>query len=96
MDAVVLANYATEHAPYAVKVLDSGRHVCSEAPACRTLAEAVELVARRLYSIRLPSPNATAEKSLLEDRRDAHRQFHSAARLMPVHNVNRHLPIRFL
>lgn len=26
MDAVVLANYATEHAPYAVRLLDSGRH----------------------------------------------------------------------
>lgn len=44
MDAVVLANYATEHAPYAVKLLDSGRHVCSEVVACQTMAEAVQLV----------------------------------------------------
>ncbi|HEX2952071.1 MAG TPA: Gfo/Idh/MocA family oxidoreductase, partial [Armatimonadota bacterium] len=44
MDAVVLANYATEHVPYAVKLLDSGRHVCSEVLACQTLAEAVQLV----------------------------------------------------
>lgn len=44
MDAVVLANYATEHAPYAVKLLDSGRHVCSEVLACQTMAEAVQLV----------------------------------------------------
>jgi len=30
LDAVVLANYATEHAPYAIRLLESGRHVCSE------------------------------------------------------------------
>ena len=44
MDAVVLANYATEHAPFAVKLLNSGRHVTSEVLACQTLAEAVALV----------------------------------------------------
>jgi predicted dehydrogenase len=44
MDAVVLANYATEHAPFAVKLLNSGRHVCSEVVACQTMAEAVQLV----------------------------------------------------
>ncbi len=44
MDAVVLANYATEHAPYAVRLLDSGRHVTSEVLACQTMAEAVALV----------------------------------------------------
>lgn len=44
MEAVVLANYATEHAPFAVRLLDSGRHVCSEVLACQTLAEAVALV----------------------------------------------------
>jgi predicted dehydrogenase len=44
MDAVVLANYATEHAPYAVRLLDSGRHVCSEVLACENMAEAVALV----------------------------------------------------
>ena len=44
MDAVVLANYATEHAPYAVRLLDSGRHVCSEVLACETMAEGVALV----------------------------------------------------
>lgn len=43
MDAVVLANYATEHAPYAVRLLDSGRHVCSEVLAVQTMAEAVAL-----------------------------------------------------
>jgi len=44
MDAVILTNYATEHAPYAVRVLDSGRHVISEVVACQTLAEGVALV----------------------------------------------------
>ena len=44
MDAVVLANYANEHAPFAVKCLKSGKHVISEVLPCQTLAEAVELV----------------------------------------------------
>lgn len=44
MDAVVLANNATEHVPFAVRLLDSGRHVCSEVLACQSLAEAVSLV----------------------------------------------------
>ncbi|MDP2989368.1 MAG: Gfo/Idh/MocA family oxidoreductase [Kiritimatiellota bacterium] len=44
LDAIVLANYATEHAPYAVRTLESGRHVCSEVLACQTMAEAVQLV----------------------------------------------------
>lgn len=55
LDAVVLANYATEHAPYAVRALNSGRHVVSEVTACQNLAEAVELVeavenSRKVYS----------------------------------------------
>jgi predicted dehydrogenase len=44
MDAVVLANYCTDHAPYAVRLLDSGRHVVSEVVACQTMGEAVALV----------------------------------------------------
>ena len=44
MDAVVLANYASEHAPYAIRLLDSGRHVMSEVLTCATLSEAVGLV----------------------------------------------------
>lgn len=44
MDAVVLANFATEHAPYAVRLLDSGRHVMSELMPCQNMAEAVQLV----------------------------------------------------
>jgi predicted dehydrogenase len=44
MDAVVLANYAHQHAPYAIRVLKSGRHVMSEVLACQTMAEAVKLI----------------------------------------------------
>lgn len=44
MDAVVLANYANEHAPYAVRLLKSGRHVMSEVLPCETMAQAVELI----------------------------------------------------
>lgn len=44
MDAVVLANYANQHAPYAIRLLESGRHVMSECLACATMKEAVELI----------------------------------------------------
>jgi len=44
MDAVVLANYFHEHAPFAVKALKAGLHVMSECTSCFTLAEGVELV----------------------------------------------------
>ena len=44
LDAVMLANYYHEHAPFAVKALEAGKHVMSECAACHTLAEGVELV----------------------------------------------------
>ena len=44
MDAVILANYAYQHAPFAIKFLKSGRHVLSEVLTCATLKEAVELI----------------------------------------------------
>ncbi len=44
MDAVVVANYAHEHAPYAIRLLDSGRHVMSECLTCSCMKEAVELI----------------------------------------------------
>jgi predicted dehydrogenase len=44
MDAVVLANYANEHAPYAIRLLNSGRHVISEVLPTETMGQAVELV----------------------------------------------------
>lgn len=43
MDAVVLANYFHEHAPFAIKALQAGLHVMSETSACSTLAEGVAL-----------------------------------------------------
>ena len=44
MDAVVLANFFHQHAPFAIKALRAGKHVMSETTACFTLAEGVELV----------------------------------------------------
>lgn len=44
MDVVVLANYATEHAPYAIRALREGKHVFSEVLPVETMREAVELV----------------------------------------------------
>lgn len=44
MDAVVLANFANEHAPFAVKCLESGKNVISEVLPVSCLAEAVELI----------------------------------------------------
>ena len=44
MDAVVLANYANEHAPFAIRCLKRGLHVFSEVMPVQTMKEAVELV----------------------------------------------------
>ena len=44
MDAVVLANYGNEHAPFAIKALKAGKHVYSEVMPVQTMKEAVELV----------------------------------------------------
>ncbi|MDD5677225.1 MAG: Gfo/Idh/MocA family oxidoreductase [Kiritimatiellae bacterium] len=44
MDAVVLANYFHQHAPFAIKALKAGMHVMSETAACHTLGEGVELI----------------------------------------------------
>jgi len=43
MDAVVLANYFHEHAPFAIKALEAGKHVMSECACNATLAEGVAL-----------------------------------------------------
>ena len=43
MDAVILANYSHEHAPFAIKALEAGKHVMSETAACKTMAEGVAL-----------------------------------------------------
>lgn len=44
MDAVVLANYATEHSTFAVRCLEKGLHVLSECLPCETMSQAVELI----------------------------------------------------
>lgn len=44
MDAVVLANYANEHASFAVKAMRRGLHVFSEVLPVQTMKEAVELI----------------------------------------------------
>ena len=44
MDCVVLANYANEHAPYAIRCLKAGKHVLSEVLPVQTMREAVELI----------------------------------------------------
>lgn len=43
IEAVVLANYFHEHAPYAIRALKAGKHVISECTACFTMAEGVAL-----------------------------------------------------
>ncbi len=43
MDAVILANYFHEHAPFAIKALAAGKHVMSETACNATLAEGVAL-----------------------------------------------------
>lgn len=44
MDAVVLANYAHEHAPFAIRCMEEGKHVLSEVLPCATMKESVELI----------------------------------------------------
>ena len=44
MDAVVIANFATEHAPYAIRCLNRGLHVYSEVTPFQTLQQAVQLM----------------------------------------------------
>ncbi|MBQ9545377.1 MAG: Gfo/Idh/MocA family oxidoreductase [Clostridia bacterium] len=44
MDAVVLANYANEHAVYAVKCMEAGKHVMSEVLPGETPAQLVKLI----------------------------------------------------
>lgn len=44
MDAVVLANYANEHAPFAIAAMNARKHVYSEVLPIQTMKEAVELI----------------------------------------------------
>ena len=42
-DAVITANYCHEHAPFAIKAFEAGKHVMSECIACKTLGEGAAL-----------------------------------------------------
>ena len=44
MDVVMLANYATEHAPFAIRAMEAGKDVISEVLPAQTLSEAVRLI----------------------------------------------------
>ena len=44
MDAVVLANFANEHAPFAIRAMKEGKHVFSECLPAQTMKEAIELI----------------------------------------------------
>lgn len=44
MDAVVLANYAHQHAEFAIKAMKAGKHVYSEVLPSQTMKEAIELI----------------------------------------------------
>lgn len=44
MDAVIVANYFNEHAPYTIRLLEKGIHVFGECISNGTMAEGVELV----------------------------------------------------
>lgn len=44
MDVVFLANYATEHAPFAIRAMRAGMDVISEVLPVQTMAQAVELI----------------------------------------------------
>ncbi len=43
LDAIVTANFFHQHAPYAIRALEAGKHVISECLACKTPAEGVAL-----------------------------------------------------
>lgn len=62
MDAVVLANYATEHATFAIRCLHAGKHVMSEVLPSETMAQAVKLIEAveetGLVSTRMPKITA--------------------------------------
>ena len=44
MDAVVLANYADEHVPFAIRCMDRGLHVMTEVLTCVNMKQAVDLI----------------------------------------------------
>jgi len=71
MDAVILANYFHEHAPFAIKALQAGKHVMSETACNATLAEGVALcrAVERSGKIYMLAENYPYTKFNLEMRR---------------------------
>jgi predicted dehydrogenase len=68
-DAVVLANYCHDHAPFAVKALDAGKHVLSECIPARTMGQCVELVeaverSKKIYMLAENYPYSKANMEL--------------------------------
>ena len=64
MDAVVLANYANEHAPFAIRCLDAGLHVFSEVLPAQTMKEAVELIEAVERSGKVYSPPSSSKREM--------------------------------
>jgi len=69
MDAVMLANYCHEHAPLAIRALESGRHVMSETAAAKTMAECVALCraverSGRIYMLAENYPFSSANQEM--------------------------------
>ena len=71
MDAVVLANYFHEHAPYAIKCFEKGLHVFSECISNGTMAEGVELIRafEKSNSIYMLAENYPFGRGVLEMKR---------------------------
>ena len=68
MDAVVLANYFHEHAPFAIRALKADKHVMSETSACHTLGEGVALArAAPTYEAGAHAPRRRREADVLDD-----------------------------
>jgi len=71
IDAVILANYFDEHAPFAIKALEAGKHVMSECSCNATLAEGVALcrAVERTGKIYMLAENYPYSRTTMELRR---------------------------
>lgn len=71
LDAVILANYFDEHADFAIKALEAGKHVLSETSCNSTIAEGVELcrAVEKSGLIYMLAENCVYTKFILEMKR---------------------------
>ncbi|MEA4889012.1 MAG: Gfo/Idh/MocA family oxidoreductase [Clostridiaceae bacterium] len=71
IDAVVLANYFDEHAPFAIKALQAGKHVMSECSCNSTIAEGVALcrAVEKSGKIYMLAENYPYSRTMMELRR---------------------------